>query len=148
MATFRVAPKESFQSRSRNGLRAFANLIATGVNELVGYLGATTPGGNVLQAYKQAVAEKFGSDSSPPSPSSVGDATGASIDPMTGASVTPQSSSSFRITSYGYEKPGDPNYDSNSANGIGAFSFDSEPGSLGTSMAPPRSLLTSPKPTM
>ena len=113
-------------------LGAFANLIATGVNELVGYLGATTPGGNVLQAYKQAVAEKFGSDSSPPSPSSVGDTTGASLDPMTGASVTPQSSSGFRITSYGYEKPGDPNYDSNSANGIGAFSFDSAPGSLGT----------------
>jgi type IV secretion system protein TrbL len=34
------------------------------------------------------------------------------------------------LTHYGYEKPGDPNYDSKSAQGIGAFGFDTAPGSL------------------
>ncbi len=35
-----------------------------------------------------------------------------------------------QLTHYGYEKPGDPNYDSKSAQGIGAFGFDTAPGSL------------------
>jgi hypothetical protein len=35
------------------------------------------------------------------------------------------------LTHYGYEQPGDANYDSNSAQGIGAFGFDDAPGSLG-----------------
>jgi type IV secretion system protein TrbL len=34
------------------------------------------------------------------------------------------------LTHYGYEAPGTPNYDSNSAQGIGAFGFDTTPGSL------------------
>lgn len=36
----------------------------------------------------------------------------------------------IQLTHFGYEKPGDPNYDSNSAQGIGAFSFDDQPGSM------------------
>jgi len=34
------------------------------------------------------------------------------------------------LTHYGYEAPGSPNYDSKSAQGIGAFGFDTAPGSL------------------
>ena len=34
------------------------------------------------------------------------------------------------LTHYGYEAPGTPNYDPNSAQGIGAFPFDTAPGSL------------------
>jgi P-type conjugative transfer protein TrbL len=34
------------------------------------------------------------------------------------------------LTHYGYEAPGTPNYDPNSAQGIGAFGFDTAPGSL------------------
>jgi len=44
------------------------------------------------------------------------------------------------ISTYGYEKPGDPNYDSKSAQGIGAFDFDSAPHSL----VPGQSLALSP----
>ena len=36
----------------------------------------------------------------------------------------------LQLTHFGYEQPGQANYDSNSAQGIGAFEFDTAPGSL------------------
>src|SRR5258708_23042184 len=48
-------------------------------------------------------------------------AANAQINPSTGFYNGNASSGGTRITHYGYEKLGDPNYDSNSANGIGAF---------------------------
>jgi hypothetical protein len=74
-------------------------------------------------SYETAVLREFGSQSAGQSRQSGG---------QSGETGVPQQSSSgVKITRYGYELPGDPNYDSKSAQGIGAFDFDSTPGSLG-----------------
>ena len=78
--------------------------------------GATFPGGLATE-YRNALLRRFGSDSI-----QAGQSSGAQLQSTQGG---------VKITHYGYEKPGDPNYDSKSAQGIGAFSFDSTPGSLG-----------------
>jgi hypothetical protein len=77
----------------------------------------------VASSYETAALREFGSQSTGQSQQSGGQG-GQS-------SVPQQPSSGVKITRYGYELPGDPNYDSKSAQGIGAFPFDSTPGSLG-----------------
>jgi len=77
--------------------------------------GATFPGGLATE-YRNALLRRFGSDSD-----EVGQSSAAQLQSTQGG---------VKITHYGYEKPGDPNYDTKSAQGIGAFDFDSAPGSL------------------
>ena len=90
--------------------------------------------GNPMAAFVAAIKQKFGIDLSVltnatnamfPGGSSVG-----SINTLP-AGTTPT------ISTYGYEQPGDPTYDPQSAQGSGAFPFSSAPGSLmeGTSFA-------------
>jgi hypothetical protein len=74
----------------------------------------------VANSYESAVLRQFGSQSAGQSQQGTGE-----------ASVPQQSASGVKVTRYGYELPGDPNYDRNSAEGKGAFPFDSAPGSLG-----------------
>jgi hypothetical protein len=76
----------------------------------------------VANSYETAVLGEFGSLSAGQTGTSGG---------WGGSGVPLQSSSGVKITRYGYELPDDPNYDSKSAQGIGAFSFDSSAGSLG-----------------
>ena len=77
--------------------------------------GATFPGGLATE-YRNALLRRFGSDGI-----QAGQSSGAQLQSTQGG---------VKITHYGYEKPGDPNYDNKSAQGIGAFDFDSTAGSL------------------
>jgi hypothetical protein len=90
------------------------NDAVTGLMADLGW-GATFPGGLATE-YRNALLRRFGSDSV-----QAGQSSGAQLERTQGG---------VKITHYGYEKPGDPNYDSKSAQGIGAFDFDSAPGSL------------------
>jgi hypothetical protein len=85
---------------------------------------------NPMQVFSNAIYQKFGVDLS------------KAIGPITPGGLTgpPAASTTPTISNYGYEQPGDPNYDSNSALGIGAFDFSSHPGSL----IPGQSLAISP----
>lgn len=88
--------------------------------------------GSAFSDYLGAIKQKFGVDLSALN----------SLVPIgpNGAASNGAGSSGPTVSTYGYEKPGDPTYDANSAQGIGAFSFDSAPGSL----VPGRSLALSP----
>jgi hypothetical protein len=90
------------------------NDAVTGLMADLGW-GATFPGGLATE-YRNALLRRFGSDSV-----QAGQSSGVQLQSTQGG---------VKITHYGYEKPGDPNYDSKSAEGIGAFDFDSAPGSL------------------
>jgi hypothetical protein len=74
--------------------------------------------GNPMQAFVAAIKQKFGVDLS------------ALLSPLTPGGISSSSSSDATVSTYGYEQPGDPTYDKNSAQGIGAFPFSSAPGSL------------------
>jgi hypothetical protein len=78
-------------------------------------------------AYETAILKEFGSQSAGQNWQNQ-QSGGSSAGQLT---LPQQSVSGVKITRYGYELPGDPNYDSKSAQGIGAFPFDSAPGSLG-----------------
>jgi len=99
------------------------SVFATWVSELNDAAISLVEFDTTASSYETAILQEFGSQSAGQSQQSSGQA-GQS-------SVPQQSSSGLKITRYGYELPGDPNYDIKSAQGIGAFNFDSTPGSLG-----------------
>ena len=96
---------------------AFQDAVTDVVHEC---FGTSFPGG-AFAAYEQAIATKFGAASIGTASQIIGALSG-------GQPQAPEGQ--LHLTHYGYEKPGDPNYDSRSANGIGAFPFDTAPGSL------------------
>ena len=101
-------------------MQVWAGYLSGMVTDLNSQMGLNQ--GNVLATYMQALSTKFGTviNSSGTAATSQ-NAGNAQINPSTGFYNGGGSSGGTRITHYGYEKPGDPNYDSNSANGIGAF---------------------------
>src|SRR5260221_5183784 len=101
-------------------MQVWAGYLSGMVTDMNNQIGVNN--GNVLVTYMQALATKFGTviNSSGTAATSQ-NAANAQIDPSTGFYNGNASSGGTRITHYGYEKPGDPNYDSKSANGIGAF---------------------------
>jgi hypothetical protein len=106
------------------------------LKHLAAQAGLSPNGGGVFEAYREAVARKFGSDSATPaanafeSGGSNGQSTGTTGDFTVPDGAATGANTGIKLTRYGYEQPGEPNYDSNSAQGIGAFGFDSNPGSL------------------
>jgi hypothetical protein len=101
-------------------MQVWAGYLAGMVSDLNNQIGVNQ--GNVLATYMQALSTKFGTvvNSSGTAATSQ-NATNAQINPSTGFYNGNASSGGTRITHYGYERPGDPSYDSKSANGIGAF---------------------------
>ena len=88
--------------------------------------------GNPMQAFTNAIYQKFGVDLSKAlGPITPGGLTGPVGNPA---------SNGVTVSTYGFEQPGDSTYDAASAQGEGAFSFDSAPGSL----VPGQSLAISP----
>jgi hypothetical protein len=102
-------------------LPTWADTFQDGVTEVVHECFGTTFPGGAFAAYEQAIATKFGT-------ASIGNA-GQMIAALSGGQAQALKGQ-LHLTHYGYEKPGDPNYDARSANGIGAFPFDTAPGSL------------------
>jgi hypothetical protein len=91
--------------------------------------------GGVFAAYRQAVAQKFGSNSqvsSQPSSSSTqsGHPSFPTIEGDASVGFTPMQPTGVTLNHYGYEPIGSKNYDPRSAQGSGAFPFDSAPQSL------------------
>jgi len=88
--------------------------------------------GNPMQAFTNAIYQKFGVDLS------------KTLGPLTPGGLTGPvgnpASNGATVSTYGFEQPGDSTYDAASAQGEGAFSFDSAPGSL----VPGQSLAISP----
>jgi hypothetical protein len=101
-------------------MQVWAGYLSGMVTDLNNQIGVNQ--GNMLATYMQALSTKFGTviNSSGTAATSQ-NAANAQINPSTGFYNGSGSSGGTRITHYGYEKPGDPNYDSKSANGIGAF---------------------------
>jgi hypothetical protein len=117
-------------------LGGWGDILSSAVDDLAAQAGLSPNGGGVFEAYREAVARKFGSDSAAPaanafeSGGSNGQSTGTTGDFTVPDGAATGSNTGIKLTRYGYEQPGDPNYDSNSAQGIGAFGFDSSAGSL------------------
>jgi hypothetical protein len=117
----------------------WGNLLQAGINDLISQLGFTQTAGNVYQAYRDAVAARFGSDNAASNATLQGVA-GQSANAQIPLNVTSEGDTSggftigqatgIKLNHFGYEKPGDPNYDTKSPQGIGAFNFDSAPGSM------------------
>jgi hypothetical protein len=97
-------------------LPSWCDTVTDGVSDLIHLCGWNQDIGGVFQAYNQAIATKFGTAN-----------LGGSVQ-AGGNGGTPQTASGVHITHYGYS--GDPNGDGNSRQGVGAFPFDSAPGSL------------------
>lgn len=100
-------------------LEFWGDTLAGAVNDLTAQMGTS---GNVFEDYKQAIAQKWGSNGVAQqqhefSAPTEGDTSGGLSTP-----------SQIRLTHYGY--PGDSTPDGNSSRGIGAFGYDSTPGSL------------------
>jgi hypothetical protein len=118
-------------------LGGWGDILSSAVDDLAAQAGLSPSGGGVFEAYREAVARKFGSDSAAPANngfqsdgSSDGSSRGAGGDFTVPDGAATGQSAGVKLTRYGYEQPGDANYDSKSAQGIGAFGFDSAPGSL------------------
>jgi len=117
-------------------LGGWGDMLSSAVDDLAAQAGLSPNGGGVFEAYREAVARKFGSDSAAPaanafeSGGSNGQSTGTTGDFTVPDDASTGANTGIKLTRYGYEQPGEPNYDSNSAQGIGAFGFDSNPGSL------------------
>jgi hypothetical protein len=117
------------------GLQTWGDMLVTAVNSLVSDVGGNGNGGNVFESYQAAIARKLGTEAAaanlnqtntPANPvTSEGDTSGG-FAPGTGGTAL----NGVTLTDYGYEPPGSVNYDTNSANGSGAFPFDTAPGSL------------------
>ena len=109
------------------GLESWGDLLVTAVNGLVATAGGNGRAADVFQAYQAAIALKLGTAAAA---ANVNQTNAAPVQ-STGSDVvvnTPQAANGLTLTDYGY--PGDTSGDSNSRVGIGAFPWDSSPGSL------------------
>jgi hypothetical protein len=111
------------------GLQTWGDMLQGVVQELTTDVGSTN-GGNVFQAYQNAITLKLGTATATqnfaqnPASAAPGQAVPS---PLPGPGIQ-TAGSGIKLTAYGY--PGDLTPDSNSKRGIGAFDFSSTPGSL------------------
>jgi hypothetical protein len=110
-------------------LQSWGDLLVTAVNGLVATAGGNGSPANVFQAYQQAIALKLGTAAAAANINQ----TNGPTNPMTtegdtSLGFTQPALNGVTLTHYAY--PGDSTPDSKSAQGIGAFGFDTAPGSL------------------
>jgi hypothetical protein len=111
------------------GLQTWGDMLQGVVQELTADVGSTN-GGNVFQAYQNAITLKLGTATATqnfaqnPASAAPGQAVPS---PLPGPGIQ-TAGAGIKLTAYGY--PGDLTPDSNSKRGIGAFDFSSTPGSL------------------
>ena len=115
-------------------LSSWGDLLNEAVNDVDSLMGLNGVSGGVFAAYRQAVAQKFGSDSPTSSQSGLPTQSANPSFPTTEGDTSRgfavQQPTGVTLNHYGYEPIGSKNYDSKSAQGIGAFPFDSTPQSL------------------
>jgi hypothetical protein len=111
-----------------SSLSTWGDMLNGAVQDVVGQMGLGGVNGNVFQAYRNAVAQKFGSNGVVPQgqPGSNPAATALTEGDTSGGFTLP--SGGVKLTHYGY--PNDPSPDSNSSQGIGAFPPYNTPNSL------------------
>jgi hypothetical protein len=108
-------------------LPSWGDILVGAVNGLISDMGRNGSSGNIFQDYQSAVARKMGTASAAVNSTHVPTTAGQPIpSPLPGPYT--QSNSALALTHYAY--PGDSTPDSNSAQGIGAFQWNSVPGSL------------------
>ena len=110
------------------GLQSWGDLLVTAVNGLIFDMGANGNGANIFQAYQAAIARKLGSATAAANISQTNSTMTPTTEGDTSGGYTTQPPSGVTLTHYG--NAADTTGDSNSAQGIGAFSFSSAPGSL------------------
>ena len=101
-------------------LPTWANMFQDGVTDVVQQCWGTKFPGSAYAAYEKAIGTKFGTGSIPSAANTIGGLLNEDGQAAVGG---------IKITHYGY--PSDPNGNANDRAGIGAFDFDSAPGSLG-----------------
>jgi hypothetical protein len=102
------------------GLGTWGDMLNDAMADLINQAGWGQFPGSVAADYQAAIAKKWGTAS-----------IGQTQNQGTTTQVVANSSSrGVQLTHYGYEQPGQAYYDSKSAQGIGAFTFDDTPGSL------------------
>ncbi|MGA8659223.1 MAG: hypothetical protein WB586_24095 [Chthoniobacterales bacterium] len=110
-------------------LEVWGNMVVAAVQGLISDVGAGGSGGNIFTDYQAAIARKLGTAAAT---ANISQANQSSAVPAaegdTSRGFTSQPLSGVMLTHYAY--PGDSTPDSKSAQGIGAFSFSSAPGSL------------------
>ena len=99
--------------------------IVTGLNADIG----ASSGSTIFQDYQAAIARKLGTAAAAANLNQTNNPN-VPLGEGEGSQGGGQAINGVTLTDYGYEKPGDPNYDSNSARGIGAFPFSTAEGSL------------------
>jgi hypothetical protein len=110
------------------GLQSWGDLLVTAVNGLISDMGANGNGANIFQAYQAAIAKKLGSATAEANISQNNSTTTPTTEGDTSGGYTMQPLSGVTLTHYAYA--GDSTPDPGSAQGEGAFSWDSAPGSL------------------
>jgi hypothetical protein len=103
-----------------NFLPTWADMFQEGVTDLVQQCWGTKFPGSAYEAYEKAIGTKFGTGSIPSAANTIGGMLNEGGQAAIGG---------IKITHYGY--PSDPNGNANDRAGIGAFDFDTAPGSLG-----------------
>jgi hypothetical protein len=99
-------------------LGGWGDILGSAVDDLAAQAGLSPNGGGVFEAYREAVARKFGSDSAAPaanafeSGGSNGQSRGTTGDFAVPNGAATGQNTGVKLTRYGYEQPGDPNYDS------------------------------------
>ena len=129
-AMFPVLVRLTVVSLLIGSLEAWSNLLVIGVSDLTNELGASG-GFNIFQDYQAAIARKLGTAAAANnfSQGSRGQFSGPTTEGDTSGGFTNGTpTTGLTLTHYAY--PGDSTLDSNSSNGVGAFSWDSTPGSL------------------
>ena len=109
-------------------LGAWGDLLNSAVTDVAGQMGINGVNGGVFQAYRNAVAQKFGSNGAVPTAQPTSNAASNAVTEGDTSGGFTIGASGVEITHYGYV--GDPTPDSKSANGIGAFPPFDQPHSL------------------
>jgi hypothetical protein len=100
-------------------LATWGDLVQSSVTDVLSQTAFGSGPLPVAQAYEQALAAKFGTNSVATTGQTIPSNGGVPIAEGDTSGGFAQSGSNTMITDYGYEQPGQPNYDSNSAAGIG-----------------------------
>jgi hypothetical protein len=110
-------------------LASWGDMLSSAVEGLISDIGGNGNGANIFEDYQAAIARKMGTAAAAANISQTNQGSGMpTTEGDTSGGYTAQALRGVELTHYAY--PGDADGDSKSSQGIGAFSWDSAPGSL------------------